>query len=462
MKYGKLRGNSIPELMMQLRSEYGQSAYIIETKEIKRGGIFGSDLLAKKQYEIEFMISESDSSYSRGRPQNQRIPTKSSLPEKPYSLPTLSTATKTTPEPVVLAKPITTTDTTETNLNDLDALINSLKSFQAKTISDSQTKPNAALPKTKDIQVPNQHPKIEMAEAPTKEELAALLGENPASNESPLIKSGNLITSTTDIEKDAISRIRHRLIESNGSVDFVNRFMNRLERSLSEEDRMHPNRVKNRSIERMKELIRLVPTIDYQHGERKVVFFVGPNGSGKTTNLTKVAFKQMLDAGRNLSVYSIDRHRLAASAQLEQYAEVLNVPFYSPLFETDFREFLDRDGSQLIFVDTAGMGLKSHDRRDELLRYIEVVHESVEVHLVLPASLSPSLTEKYMEFFEPTGFEKILLTRLDESEFLANFIEAADKWKRTFSFFSNSPDVGAPLWAKGTEDLAKMVLGLSE
>ncbi|MBW7858463.1 MAG: hypothetical protein H3C43_09270 [Leptonema sp. (in: Bacteria)] len=447
MKYGKLRGNSIPELMMQLRSEYGQSAYIIETKEIKRGGVFGSDLLAKKQYEIEFMVSEGDPSYSRGRPQSQRPPSKISIPEKSASLPVI----KPVAEPVVAAKPI---PTTETNLNDLDALIESLKSFKTKTVLESRPQPEKPA---------KSQPKIEIAEAPTKEELAALLKNEPGIELMPALNpSRNFMIQSDELEKDAISRIRQRLIESQGSVDFVDRFMNRLERSLSEEDRLHPNRVRSRSVERMKELIRLVPSIDYQHGERKVVFFVGPNGSGKTTNLTKVAFKQMLDSGKNLSVYSIDRHRLAASAQLEQYAEVLTVPFYSPLFETDFREFLDRDGSQLVFVDTAGMGLRSHDRRDELLRYIEVVHESVEVHLVLPASLSPSLTEKYMEFFEPTGFEKILLTHLDESEFLANFIEAADKWKRTFSFFSNSPDVGAPLLAKGTEDLAKMVLGLSE
>src|SRR5688572_3235869 len=58
MKYDKIRGKSLAECKMQLRSLYGDSAIIISQKEIRDGGLLGSSLLSKKLYEIEFMVEE--------------------------------------------------------------------------------------------------------------------------------------------------------------------------------------------------------------------------------------------------------------------------------------------------------------------------------------------------------------------------------------------------------------------
>lgn len=482
---------------MQLRSQYGQSVYIIQTREIKQGGLFGSDLLAKKQYEIEYMVSEGDAPYGKAKPQR---PAGRTVLER--SLPTLSerrgeggsgvqagstrpatvvSATGTEPEatksrearPAILSSSTSGSgpasgSTMETNLNDLDALIDSLKALKTRTVEGRPTRepliasvpaPAAGISGEASSPRKAEAPLNDVMEAPTREELEALFRVDVEEelHRPSVLPAGD----ERNQDRNPLARIRDRLIENQGSLAFVDRFLQRLERSLSEEDRLHPNRVRSRSIEKMKDMIRVTPVIEREHGERKIVFFVGPNGSGKTTSLAKLAYRYQLEEAPAISLYSLDLHRVAATEQLKTYAAVLQVPFFSPLFESDFREYLDRDGSQLIFVDTSGMGLRNADRRDELVRFIECVKDSVEVHLVLPVSISPSLTEKYLEFFEPTGFEKILLTRLDEADFLANFIEVADKWKRPFSFLNNSPEVSSPLMNAGPEDLARMVLGLN-
>lgn len=485
---------------MQLRSQYGQSVYIIQTREVKQGGLFGSDLLAKKQYEIEYMVSEGDAPYGRAKRPAGRTVIERSLPalsERRGEGGSGIQASKVRPDAVVAAarsepeatgsrevrrdnlsssasgSGSTTGSTMETNLNDLDALIDSLKALRSRTVEAPSTGEPSRKPVTPVVVAGTVSPGLTSPvrpaprndvmeaptrEAPTREELDALFRVEAEEKPEPIAvrPTGR----ERDPDRNPLARIRDRLIENQGSVAFVDRFLQRLERSLSEEDRFHPNRVRSRSIEKMKDLIRVTPVIEREHGERKIVFFVGPNGSGKTTSLAKLAYRYQLEEAPAISLYSLDLHRVAATEQLKTYAAVLQVPFFSPLFESDFREYLDRDGSQLIFVDTSGMGLRNTDRRDELVRFIECVKDSVEVHLVLPVSISPSLTEKYMEFFEPTGFEKILLTRLDEADFLANFIEVADKWKRPFSFLNNSPEVSSPLMNAGPEDLARMVLGL--
>ncbi len=454
---------------MQLRSQYGQSVYIIQTREIKQGGLFGSDLLAKKQYEIEYMVSEGDAPYGK-KPHR--------LPDRPSSASRTAALTRASAELRDRAEPVkTAASSLETNLNDLDALIDSLKALKSRTESRPATSVAPELqPEERPVkqepepslnvevrpeevarkqEEPVSHTEAMPRLEPTREELEALLREpEPVEAVAPQVP-------VPEEDRNPLARIRERLIENQASAAFVDRFLQRLERSLSEDDRLHPGRVRSRSLEKMKEMIRITPSIEREHGERKIVFFVGPHGSGKTTSLAKLAYRYRFGDGPDLSIYSLDLHRVAATEQLKTYAAVLQVPFFSPLFESDFREYLDRDGAQLIFVDTSGMGLRNADRRDELVRFIESVQDSVEVHLVMPVSLSPSLTEKYMEFFEPVGFEKILLTRLDEADFLANFIEVADKWKRPFSFLNNSPEVSSPLMNAGPEDLARMVLGLN-
>lgn len=535
MKYDKIRGNSIAEMMMQLRSQFGNSVYIIQTKEIRQGGLFGSDLLSRKQFEIEYMVSEGDGASSRSR-------RPAILPVR-QSLPALSTRSSTRMERTddMASSDAATADASrkaglrpataalDTNLQDLDALIDSLKRLKdrgkpsasaassvvdteesaLRPISDAAQEGEplvkaqrrsaethaAVAPEQVAVRLPSA-PRVDPAALlaasfgdsdlqmdadpaagmPTREELEALFDSTPYSPPAPasVSRSPSRLDRAVGEQsryrtgplapvegEDALSKIHRRLLESQASPDFADRFMQRLERSLSEEDRLHPNRVRARSLEKLKEMIRLAPTIEREHGERKVVFLVGPNGSGKTTSLAKLAAKYHIHSGATVSVFSLDHYRLAATEQLKTYAAVLMVPFHAPVSPSEFLEFLDRDGSDYVFVDTSGLSLRDGERLEDLRRYIDCVPGPVEVHLVLSVSTSPSLTEKYMGFFDSVGFEKIMLTRMDEADFLANFVEVADKWKRPFSFLMNGQTVPEHVLHVEPEELARMVLGLS-
>ena len=55
-------------------------------------------------------------------------------------------------------------------------------------------------------------------------------------------------------------------------------------------------------------------------GKRKVIFFGGPTGSGKTTTVAKLAAKYFLHMGRMVSLYTTDNYKIAAIEQLKRYA----------------------------------------------------------------------------------------------------------------------------------------------
>ncbi|MDH5655769.1 MAG: hypothetical protein OEZ34_07675, partial [Spirochaetia bacterium] len=65
MKYDKIRGESAAECMMKVRSRYGSSAIILQTREMKEGGLLG--MMAKTVYEVHFMVEESGESRKPNR-----------------------------------------------------------------------------------------------------------------------------------------------------------------------------------------------------------------------------------------------------------------------------------------------------------------------------------------------------------------------------------------------------------
>jgi len=171
-----------------------------------------------------------------------------------------------------------------------------------------------------------------------------------------------------------------------------------------------------------------------------VIFFVGPNASGKTTSLAKVSAKIKLDNKYNISIISLDDYRLAATEQLKTYCNILNIPFYAPVKMDEYFECIIRDNADFVFVDTPGLSLKDQERLQKIKKFVEKT-ENKEVHLVLSAVMRYDIIEKYISFFGALNFDKIILTGLDEVKFSGFFIELADKIKRPYSFFMNGQDV---------------------
>ena len=58
MRYKKVRGRSVAECMMKIRSNFGPDAIILEHREVNEGGLLGSGLFSRKSYEIEYMLPE--------------------------------------------------------------------------------------------------------------------------------------------------------------------------------------------------------------------------------------------------------------------------------------------------------------------------------------------------------------------------------------------------------------------
>ena len=198
---------------------------------------------------------------------------------------------------------------------------------------------------------------------------------------------------------------------------------------------------------------------------KKIIFFIGPTGVGKTTTIAKLASDFKLNKGKSVAMVTADTYRIAAVEQLNTYAGILDVPVsvaYSPSEICDCLNELS--GYDVIFVDTAGRSHKNVEQKDELIELINNVKNGgfdadIETFLVL------SVTTKYKDLINIADTYKeiedyrLLFTKLDETVTLGNIINLKCYTGAPLSYTTSGQNVPDDIETIDVQKLAKNLLG---
>jgi fused signal recognition particle receptor len=171
-------------------------------------------------------------------------------------------------------------------------------------------------------------------------------------------------------------------------------------------------------------LARLDPTLTLSN-RPAVVLVVGVNGVGKTTTIGKFA-KFLTNYGRTVVVGAADTFRAAAVEQLATWAERAGARVVRPqqagqdpasvAFQTI--ETAQREGIEIVLIDTAGRLQTKSGLMDELSkvrRVVEKLAPIAEVLLVLDATTGQNGLAQAEAFIEHAGVTGLVLTKLDGS-----------------------------------------------
>lgn len=171
-------------------------------------------------------------------------------------------------------------------------------------------------------------------------------------------------------------------------------------------------------------LARLDPTLALTN-RPAVVLVVGVNGVGKTTTIGKFA-KFLRNYDRSVVVGAADTFRAAAVEQLATWAERAGAEVVRPqthgqdpasvAFQTV--EKAQREGIEMVLIDTAGRLQTKTGLMDELTKVRKVIEKLApiaEVLLVLDATTGQNGLAQAEAFIEHAGVTGLVLTKLDGS-----------------------------------------------
>ena len=201
---------------------------------------------------------------------------------------------------------------------------------------------------------------------------------------------------------------------------------------------------------------------------KKIIFFIGPTGVGKTTTIAKLASDFKLNKGKSVAMVTADTYRIAAVEQLNTYASIIDSPVDVIYSADELEESLDKyKNYDLILVDTAGRSHKCEEQMDELsdmLKKAEKLKDNfdVEIYLVL------SITTKYKDLvniaqrYEDINNWSIIFTKLDETCSLGNILNVRLLTGAQLSYTTYGQNVPNDIELIDEQALARKLLGGSE
>lgn len=189
----------------------------------------------------------------------------------------------------------------------------------------------------------------------------------------------------------------------------------------------------------------------------RIEVFVGPPGAGKTTTIAKIAAQERARHGRRLGLVAADGYRVGAVEQLRLYADIIGTSFRVVRAPSEMEQVFAKPLPYPMLVDTAGRSPRDRAAR-EMFDFLSG-RKGVRTHLVIPASTDVAELERMLAGFGQVRPDRVVLTRLDESEPVSPLITALRERQLAVSYLGTGQRVPEDLARATPPVLAACLLG---
>ena len=274
------------------------------------------------------------------------------------------------------------------------------------------------------------------------------------------------------IDDITLEELENILISSDLSLEVVNQLLESVKKlKISNEDGVEvvleilAQNIKN--ILHPKEHI----LINKDKDEKKVLIFVGVNGSGKTTTIGKIANKVL--PNKKILVAACDTFRAAAVEQLENWTKKNNDDFISGqpnqdpasiAYEatTKFRN----ENYDFLLIDTAGRLSNNTNLINQLVKLKNVVKKvdstiKIEVVLVLDGTNGSNMIRQAEIFGKELDVSSLIITKLDGTAKGGALISIANKYEIPISYIGLGESID-DLVKFDSQNFARSILNLEE
>lgn len=264
----------------------------------------------------------------------------------------------------------------------------------------------------------------------------------------------NLTTKVNDLQLTSSSNVHpsiqkvESLLDANEfSHSYISYISNKLKAEFPIEKLDDFDLVQERVVDWIGQTIKIEPKVF--HKSPHVIVLVGPTGLGKTTTISKMAAKPILDAKTNNEVLpivrlvTIDHTRVGAEQQLRKFGEIMNVKVDKAENSDDLNEIIQacKDSTDYIFIDTAGYSQNDFDNIAKMRKILSVQGIMLDTYLVVAASTKTSDLTKIIDNFSLFNFNSVIITKCDETTSFGNILSVLFEKNKSVSYITNGQKV---------------------
>ncbi|MDR1612114.1 MAG: hypothetical protein LBT97_04940 [Planctomycetota bacterium] len=213
------------------------------------------------------------------------------------------------------------------------------------------------------------------------------------------------------------------------------------------------------------ELARRIPAagpILLREGKTTVAALVGPTGAGKSTTIAKLAVDFALRKKKTVGLINEDDTRPGADCQMKNLGQIMSLPVKSVNEPAQAAEAVRAMGDlDLVLVDTGGRSPRDVRGMEKLREVIRAVKPD-ETHLVLASGVSEKLMFHAVARFRNIGFDRLILTKLDEAITHGGILNLFSKLADGLSYVTTGQKYLESLVAADGDLLARLILGMAE
>ncbi|MDR6123739.1 flagellar biosynthesis protein FlhF [Bacillus sp. SLBN-46] len=428
MKTKKIVADSMPLALKMVRQQLGENAIIVNTRTVKKGGVFG--LFAKQKFEV--------TAYSLEK-------------ERPSVEPKFTLEIKDKPEKL-LPNMNKFESKTEGNPSGFHKNPQGLYNYYSKTSSGSE-KTEAQTP----IKSPEAEKKISSSSMASEK-------EGPLLDELLQMKKMMMTFMMNGQQEDAlpagmskwVTRLKKQGVEEEVVSEIVNGILLKYESIVD----LSEDIIEQELLTIITEMIeKKLPVSNMVHERTRMINVIGPTGVGKTTSIAKLATEQVLKQKRRVAMITTDVYRIAAVEQLKTYAGILNVPVEVVRTADELGTALKKlEHYDLIYMDTTGRNYKEVEYRESINQFLNHPLES-DNYLVLSMTTKFEDMEILLNEFLESPIQKLILTKFDETSSYGSILNIAFKYPYQLSYITNGQSVPEDITTVDATMLARYLLG---
>ena len=286
--------------------------------------------------------------------------------------------------------------------------------------------------------------------------------------------SSNILTSFQNkkVDRETLEELEAVLISADISLDVVEKLINSVRKvKTSDQD------ITKTVLETLSKEIEIIlqpregGSLEENINNKKILIFVGVNGSGKTTTIGKIASK--ISSEKKVLIAACDTFRAAAIEQLKDWAHKNQNDFFSGNANQDpasvafqATEKFNKENYDYLIIDTAGRLSNNTNLVNQLVKLKNVVSKIntetiIETVLVLDGTNGSNMIKQVEIFGKELNASCIIITKLDGTAKGGALISIANKYEIPISYvgLGEKPEDLSVFSAK---NFARSILNLEE